>query len=222
MTSQESVKIGTVVEVKFGRNLVMGVVQAVEGVQVTAKSCMTGKAFTTSRIQRIVEQPAPQAEEPAAPAAEATAAPQAEEAAAPATDTVPAPQSDPATKIKEEDSAAEAKDDKPAAEDKEEPPPAAAEAGSAITEPAPQAEEPAAPQAKPLSLVKAALKVLGDEKRPMGCKELVEAIVARGLWKSPRGKTPAQTLYGTFCNEIRMKAAPRVKRTEAKGKFELA
>jgi len=45
------------------------------------------------------------------------------------------------------------------------------------------------------SALDAAAKVLGESKAPMTTKELVEAMAAKGLWKSPEGKTPDRTLY---------------------------
>jgi hypothetical protein len=55
---------------------------------------------------------------------------------------------------------------------------------------------------KKLSQFQAAIKVLGDAKEPMGCKQMVEVIQAKGLWSSPSGKTPSQTLYAAILRDI--------------------
>jgi hypothetical protein len=39
----------------------------------------------------------------------------------------------------------------------------------------------------------------------MGCQALVEAMAAKGLWKSPGGKTPHATLYAAIVREITVK-----------------
>ncbi len=36
----------------------------------------------------------------------------------------------------------------------------------------------------------------------MTTKEFIEAIAAKGLWKSPEGKTPEWTLYSAISREI--------------------
>ena len=48
---------------------------------------------------------------------------------------------------------------------------------------------------KKLSALDAAAKVLAETGQPMSCKELIEAMAAKGYWSSPGGKTPASTLY---------------------------
>jgi HB1, ASXL, restriction endonuclease HTH domain len=88
---------------------------------------------------------------------------------------------------------------------------------------APAKKKPAAKKKprtdKPLSALDAAAKVLADAKAPMTTKELVEAMAAKGLWKSPEGKTPGRTLYSAITREITKKGrAARFKKVE-KGKF---
>jgi hypothetical protein len=60
-----------------------------------------------------------------------------------------------------------------------------------------------APQEKRLSLIDAAVQVLGDAKEALGCKQMVERIIERDLW-SPRsgGKTPHATLYSAILRDI--------------------
>ncbi len=45
-----------------------------------------------------------------------------------------------------------------------------------------------------LSAINAAAKVLGETKKALNCKELVEAMADKGYWKSPGGQTPDRTL----------------------------
>src|SRR5690606_35577021 len=47
------------------------------------------------------------------------------------------------------------------------------------------------------SLIQAAIQVLGQNKEPMTCTQMVDAILAQKLWSST-GKTPAQTLYSAI------------------------
>ena len=59
----------------------------------------------------------------------------------------------------------------------------------------PAAKKPAA--TKRMSALDAAAQVLKEAKKPMGCKDLAEAILKRNLWKT-NGKTPAATLYAAI------------------------
>lgn len=56
---------------------------------------------------------------------------------------------------------------------------------------------------KKLSQFQAAIKVLAAASEPMGCKQMVEVMQAKGLWASPSGKTPSQTLYAAILRDIR-------------------
>lgn len=58
-----------------------------------------------------------------------------------------------------------------------------------------------------LSQIDAALKVLGEHGGPMTCKEMVEAMSAKGYWSSPGGATPHATLYSAILREIQKKGA---------------
>jgi hypothetical protein len=76
-------------------------------------------------------------------------------------------------------------------------------------------------KAKNTSALDAAAKVLGEAKEPMTTKEMVEAMEAKGYWKSPGGKTPDRTLYSAILREIVVKKSEaRFKKTE-RGKFTL-
>ena len=60
----------------------------------------------------------------------------------------------------------------------------------------PRATKSAKPRTEgKMSDLDAAAKVLGDSKKPMGCKEMIGAMAAKKLWTSPGGKTPSATLY---------------------------
>jgi outer membrane biosynthesis protein TonB len=55
---------------------------------------------------------------------------------------------------------------------------------------------------KKTSAIDAAAKVLAEEGKPMGCKELIGAMAVKGYWTSPGGKTPSATLYSAILREI--------------------
>lgn len=57
--------------------------------------------------------------------------------------------------------------------------------------------------AKKPSQVDAAIRVLAEAKKPMGCRAMVETMEAKGYWASPGGKTPSQTLYASILRDIR-------------------
>jgi hypothetical protein len=51
------------------------------------------------------------------------------------------------------------------------------------------------------SLLDLAAEVLAKAGKPMGCKEIVEAVLAGGKWTT-KGRTPAATLYSAVIREI--------------------
>jgi hypothetical protein len=55
----------------------------------------------------------------------------------------------------------------------------------------------------------------------MTTKELVDAMAAKGLWKSPEGKTPDRTLYSAIAREIAKKGKASRFRKAEKGRFAL-
>src|SRR5437899_8278732 len=70
-----------------------------------------------------------------------------------------------------------------------------------------------------LSCLNAAAKVLAEKGEPMTCKEMIEAMAAKGYWTTPGGKTPHATLYSSIAREIRDKGKDsRFKKSE-RGKF---
>lgn len=74
-------------------------------------------------------------------------------------------------------------------------------------------------KAKKVSAIDAAAKVLANAGQPMNTKEMIEAMAAKGLWNSPKGKTPHATLYAGILRELKVKKADaRFKKVE-RGKF---
>ena len=49
-----------------------------------------------------------------------------------------------------------------------------------------------------------AAEMLAKSKKPMGCKEIVEHAIEKGLWKT-KGQTPSATLYAAIIREIAKK-----------------
>jgi hypothetical protein len=78
------------------------------------------------------------------------------------------------------------------------------------------------PSEKQLTLLDAAVKVLGVAGEPMTCLEMIEAISKAKLWSSPNGRTPAATLYSAILRSIEQqgKLSPFTK--TGPGKFGLA
>ena len=75
---------------------------------------------------------------------------------------------------------------------------------------------------KKSSALAAAATLLKAAKEPMTTRELIEAMAAKGLWKSPGGKTPDRTLYSALTREIGTKGKEsRFKKADG-GKFALA
>ncbi|MBX3405024.1 MAG: hypothetical protein KF699_16560 [Phycisphaeraceae bacterium] len=72
-------------------------------------------------------------------------------------------------------------------------------------------KEPKAPRApkakkpKRMGVLDAAAQVLAASKVPMRATEMIAAVEAKGLWKSPGGKTPEATLYAAIIREIAAK-----------------
>jgi hypothetical protein len=75
------------------------------------------------------------------------------------------------------------------------------------------------PQAKRMSGLDAAAKVLEESGQPMTTKEIIEAVEARGYWKSPGGKTPHATLYSAIIREISLKGKETRFRKVERGRF---
>ena len=71
-----------------------------------------------------------------------------------------------------------------------------------------------------MSGLDAAAKVLAEAGKPMNCKEVVETMLAKGLWKTG-GKTPAATIYAAIIREIASKGDKARFRKTDRGLFEL-
>src|SRR5947207_935469 len=69
------------------------------------------------------------------------------------------------------------------------------------------------------SALDAAAKVLEEAGQPMGCKELVGAMAAKGYWSSPGGKTPDATLYSAMLREITTQGEQARFRRVGRGQF---
>ena len=55
------------------------------------------------------------------------------------------------------------------------------------------------------SALDAAALVLRETGQPMSCPELIVQMAAKGYWTSPKGKTPASTLYAAMAREVTLK-----------------
>jgi hypothetical protein len=88
---------------------------------------------------------------------------------------------------------------------------------------APKAEKaPTAPKEqkpKRVSALDAAAQVLAASEVPMRAKEMIAKMEAKGLWKSPGGKTPEATLYAAIIREIAAKGDKARFKKHEKGVF---
>ena len=221
--SISEVKVGSLIRVKVGRNIILAkVIEILDGA-VRVCSVANNKEFNVpqSRVQLDGEQPAPTnaeqqgettvqtEQEPAEPEAQAEQEPVAPEAVAQPEQEATTVEAEPATvEVVPEDETAEFT---PSGEDEED---------EYVINPAHESDKPV----KRLSLLNAAVIVLKDAgpEHPMNCKEILEAIVARELWTPTDCKTPEQTLYGSIFREINTKEHPRIVKSNVKGKFVIA
>ena len=98
-----------------------------------------------------------------------------------------------------------------------------AKSDTAKAAPAKAAAPKPADGAKPkLSLVKAAIAVLGETDEALNTEQMIEQAKAKGLWTPGAGKTPEQTLYSAFSREIKAKGENARIAVAGKGKFRLA
>ncbi len=72
---------------------------------------------------------------------------------------------------------------------------------------------------KRVSALDAAAQVLADSEVPMRAKEMIAKMEAKGLWKSPGGKTPEATLYAAIIREIAAKGDKARFKKHDKGVF---
>ena len=73
-----------------------------------------------------------------------------------------------------------------------------------------------------MSQINAAIAVLKKARKPMNCKEMVEAMQVAGLWSTPNGATPDATLYASILREINTKGKDSRFRKTDRGLFTLA
>ena len=76
--------------------------------------------------------------------------------------------------------------------------------------------------AKKLSCIDAAVKVLGESNEPLNTKAMVAIMTSKGYWTSPGGKTPHATLYSAILREIQTKGDDARFRKVERGLFTLA
>ena len=230
--SNSEVKVGSLIRVKVGRNLILARVLEVLNDGFRVCSVAKNKEFNVpqSRVQLDGEQPAPANTEPQdeatvqtepEPAETAEQEPQAKQTEQAETTvateqeaaTVEAAEQEIATveaeqatvEVVPEDEAAEFT---PSGEDEED---------EYAINPAHESDKPV----KRMSLLSAAVEVLkaAGPEHPMNCKEILEAILERHLWTPTDCKTPEQTLYGSIFREINTKEHPRIVKSNVKGKF---
>ena len=231
--SNSEVKVGSLIRVKVGRNLILARVLEVLNDGFRVCSVAKNKEFNVpqSRVQLDGEQPAPANAEPQTeatvqtepePAETAEQEPQVEQPEAavqtePEAEQPEAPveaaeqeavtvEAEPSTvEVVPEDEAAEFT---PSGEDEED---------EYAINPAHESDKPV----KRMSLLSAAVEVLkaAGPEHPMNCKEILEAILEHHLWTPTECKTPEQTLYGSIFREINAKEQPRIAKSNVKGKF---
>ena len=224
--SNSEVKVGSLIRVKVGRNLILA--RVLEVLDTGFRVCSLAKNKEFNVPQSRVELDAGDAEQPAV---EQTPAPASEE---PQAETEQEPAEPESTAQTEQESAEEQAESEQEAEASE----------SATVEVVPEDEtaeftpsgedqedeyaiNPAHESDKPvkrMSLLSAAVEVLKDAgpEHPMNCKEILEAILERHLWTPTECKTPKQTLYGSIFREINAKEHPRIVKSNVKGKFVIA
>ena len=82
-----------------------------------------------------------------------------------------------------------------------------------------KSKKKAARQDGKMSCIDAAAKVLSEKGEPMNCKEMIEAMAAKGYWTTPGGQTPQATLYSGILKEISTKGKEsRFQKTD-RGRF---
>ncbi len=67
-----------------------------------------------------------------------------------------------------------------------------------------QAKQATKGKTKQKGILDIAAEMIVKSKKPMGCKEIVEHAIEKGLWKT-KGQTPSATLYAAIIREIAKK-----------------
>jgi hypothetical protein len=73
---------------------------------------------------------------------------------------------------------------------------------------------------KKLSALDAAALVLRASGQPLSCPELIAQMAAEGYWTSPKGKTPASTLYAAIQREAKLKGKESRFQKTGPGRFD--
>ena len=76
-------------------------------------------------------------------------------------------------------------------------------------------------KSKRLSALDAAAKVLAETKEPMATRQMIEVMAKKGYWTSPRGQTPAATLYSAILRQINAKGKDARFKKVDRGQFAL-
>src|SRR5262249_35946375 len=87
--------------------------------------------------------------------------------------------------------------------------------------PAVHSSQGGASQPPKRSALEAAVQVLRETGQAMNCQELITCMAAQGYWSSPKGKTPASTLYSALLREMQSKGVQARFIKTARGKFAL-
>ena len=231
MSNISEVKVGSLIRVKIGKNLILARVLEVLDDGFRVCSVAKNKEFNVpqSRVQLDGEQPAPANMEPQAEASVASdsaeSEPQVEQPEA-AVQTEPEAEQPEATVEAAEQEAVTVEAEPstvevvPEDETAEFTPSGEDEEDEYAINPAHESDKPK----KHMSLLSAAVEVLkaAGPEHPMNCKEILEAILERHLWTPTECKTPEQTLYGSIFREINTKEHPRILKSNVKGKFVIA
>ena len=72
-----------------------------------------------------------------------------------------------------------------------------------------------------MSALAAAVKGPAEARQAMTCREMIDAMAAKGYWKSPGGQTPDRTLYSAILREINNKGKDARFKKAARGLFAL-
>jgi hypothetical protein len=130
-----------------------------------------------------------------APAASESTAPPEGPPAVPGTSTIPEPTTTTTLSRTVEQPAAEPRSLVPEPTEEPTTPGPSDEPAALSGKPKRQRKAPAESKEQKIGALDAAAKVLAEEDRAMTCREVIEAMAAKGYWTSPRGKTPEATLY---------------------------
>jgi hypothetical protein len=69
------------------------------------------------------------------------------------------------------------------------------------------------------SALAAAAQVLNEAQTEMNCTQMIEAMAAKRYWTSPKGKTPASTLYAAIVRHIAIQGDEARFQKTGKGTF---